>query len=79
MLRFFSFLIGFGLTIIGGVYIIIYLNITTIGYNFEYYVNFIIKRFECFMFLIGILIMFISLYKEEKNEFYLRYSNKSPR
>ena len=76
MVRFFFFLIGFGLTIIGSVYIIIYLNLTTIGYNFLEYVKFIISRIECLNFLFGIIIMFLSLYKEDNNELYLRYFSK---
>lgn len=76
MVRFFFFLLGFGLTIIGSVYIIIYLNLTTIGYNFLEYVNFIIRRIECLNFLFGIIIMALSLYKEDKNELYIRYFSK---
>lgn len=76
MTRFFFFLIGFGLTIIGSVYIIMYLNLTTIGYNFLEYVNFIIRRFECWNLVIGIIIIFLSLPKEDKNELYLRYFTK---
>lgn len=73
MIRFFFFLIGFGLTIVGSVYIIIYLNLTTIGYNFLEYVNFIIRRFECWNLIIGLLIMIFSLPREEKDELHLRY------
>ena len=73
MIRFFFFLMGFGLTIVGSVYIIIYLNLTTIGYNFSEYVNFIISRPECWNLIIGILIIFFSLPKEEKDELHLRY------
>ncbi|MBE6149357.1 MAG: hypothetical protein E7170_01370 [Firmicutes bacterium] len=76
MVRFFFFLLGFGLTIIGSVYIIIYLNLTTIGYNFLEYVNFIIRRFECLNFVFGIIIMFLSLYKEDTDELYIRYFSK---
>ncbi len=71
MLKFFSFLLGFGLTIIGFTYIILYLNLTTIGYNFYEYVNFISRRFECWFILIGSFIMFISIHKEDKNELYI--------
>ena len=39
--RIFFFLIGFGFTVVGNVYIISYLNLLTIGYNFFDYVNFI--------------------------------------
>ena len=59
LVRIFFFLIGFGLTIIGSVYIISYLNLFSIGYNFLEYVNFIIRQFECLCALLGILIMFL--------------------
>lgn len=61
LIRIFFFLIGFGLTIIGFVYIISYLNLLTIGYNFLEYVNFIIRRFECLCALFGIIIMTLAI------------------
>lgn len=73
-IRFFLFLLGFGLTTIGSVYIICYLNLFSIGYNFSQYVNFIIRRIECLNALIGIIIMILSLTikrKDEINELYL--------
>jgi len=73
MVRFFFFLFGFGLTLIGSLYIIMYLNLITIGYNFLEYVNFIIRRFECWYLFAGVLIMFLSLPKEDKDEFSIRY------
>ena len=76
MMRFFFFLVGFGLTLIGSIYIIIYLNLTTIGYNFWQYVNFIIRRPECLMLIIGIILMYFSIPKEEKNELHIRYFTK---
>lgn len=57
----FLFLIGFGLTVIGLIYIISYLNLLTIGYNFLYYVNFIIRRIECLYAPIGLILIFISI------------------
>lgn len=72
--RFFSFLLGFGLTTIGCVYIICYLNLFSIGYNFFEYVNFIIRRIECLNALFGIIIMILSLTikrKDEINELHL--------
>lgn len=72
--RFFLFLFGFGLTTIGSVYIICYLNLFSIGYNFFEYVNFIIRRIECLNAPIGIVIMILSLTikrKDEMNELYL--------
>ena len=57
----FFFLIGFGLTVIGFVYIISYLNLLTIGYNFFEYVNFIIRRIECLYAVIGLILLYISI------------------
>lgn len=61
-LRFSLFLIGFGFMIIGNIYIISYLNLMTIGYNFLEYVKFIIGRLECMLSLIGFLILLLSIY-----------------
>ena len=61
MARFFFFLVGFGLTLIGFSYIIIYLNLTTIGYNFLEYVNFIIRRPECLIAIVGIILIVLSM------------------
>jgi hypothetical protein len=69
--RLFLFLFGFGLTTIGFVYIICYLNLFTIGYNFFDFVNFIIRRIECINSIIGIIIMYLSICIGGKNELYL--------
>ena len=73
LFRIFMFLVGFGLSIIGFVYIISYLNLLDVGYNFLYYVNFIIRRIECLYAPIGILIVFLSLYmpKGGNNELHI--------
>lgn len=60
--RILVFLVGFGLTIIGMSYIIMYLNLLTLGYNFFKYVNFIIRRVECLNFIFGVLLMLFSLF-----------------
>lgn len=61
MNRLFFLLLGFGLTVIGCVYIISYLNLLTIGYNFMEYVNFISRRLECMYALVGIIIIVLSI------------------
>ena len=73
MLRVFFFLLGFGFTVIGFSFIILYLNLLTMGYNFFNYVNFIIRRSECYLSIIGIIIMILSIVIKEKNrnELYL--------
>jgi len=62
MSRIFFFLFGFGLMTIGFVYIILYLNILSLGYNFSYYVNFISRRVECYFTIIGFIILNLSVY-----------------
>lgn len=71
--RIFFFLLGFGLMVVGFTYIILYLNLLTIGYNFNHYVNFIIRRFECYYSIIGLLIIILALFArgDNKNELYL--------
>ena len=69
--RFFWFLFGFGLSVIGLVFIISYLNLLSVGYNFKEYVNFIIRRLECWNVIIGFIIMMICIYKGGKYELYL--------
>lgn len=71
MTRIFFFLLGFGLSVIGFVYIISYLNLLSIGYNFFEYVKFIIRHLECLNAFIGIIIMLLATYKGEKNDLYI--------
>lgn len=70
--RFFIFLLGFGLTVIGFSYMIIYLNLLSLGYNFYEYVKFISRRLECLNAIVGIILMLIILFtKGGKNELYI--------
>ena len=66
-------LIGFGLTVVGFVFIILYMNLMTVGYTFSEYVNFIIRRPEALYAILGIIILNLSIFiKGGKNfEFYL--------
>lgn len=62
LIRIFLFLLGYALTIIGFIYIISYLNLIALGYNFLEYVNFIIRRVECIYSIIGIVLILLSIY-----------------
>lgn len=66
MLRIFIFLIGFGFTIIGFMYTILYLNYLTIGYTYLDYLNLIFNKFECLLSIIGIILIIIAVFKKEK-------------
>jgi len=61
MIRIFFFLTGFALMVIGFSFILLYLNLLTIGYNFFNYVNFIIRRIECYYTIIGFTTILLTL------------------
>lgn len=71
--RVFLFLVGFGFTVIGFTFIITYLNLTTMGYTLFDYLKFIIRRIECVLGFIGIILINLALYKkgDKKNDIYL--------
>ena len=64
MIRIFFFIVGFILLTIGNTFIILYLNILTLGYNFSFYVNFITRRIECYYTIIGIIIILLTQLKK---------------
>ena len=69
MMRFISFLIGFGLSIIGFIYIITYLNYLTIGYTWNDYLKLIITKPECLLAFIGIVILCIVIFtRRDEND-----------
>lgn len=73
MTRVFFFLIGFALMVLGLSFLLLYLNLLTIGYNFSNYVNFITRRIECYYAPIGFIIVLLTLIikGEKKNELHL--------
>ena len=54
-------LLGITLTVIGLTNIILYLNLLVNGYTFLEYVNFIIRRVECYFSIIGFIIIILSI------------------
>jgi len=73
MVRFFFFLLGFGLMVIGFTYMITYLNLLTIGYSFTNYLHFIMSRVECFFSVIGFIIISLVIFTSgrQKHDLYL--------
>ena len=45
-------------------YIILYLNYLTIGFTIKEYLLFIVKRFECLLALLGLLLIIIAIFKK---------------
>ncbi|WP_425426221.1 hypothetical protein [Tuberibacillus calidus] len=62
ILRVFFLFVGFGFAVAGGVSIIAYLNLLTMGQAFHDYMEFIIHRVETYLFIGGILLMWTSIY-----------------
>lgn len=65
------FILGIILISISLVFTILYLNLLNMGYSFFDYVNFIIRRFECYVFIIGIILIIISMRKEKTYDIHL--------
>ena len=64
-LRLFLFLLGFGLMIIGFMYIILYLNLLTLGYKFSEYVQFISRQWITYNAVIGMILVTLTIYIPE--------------
>lgn len=65
--RIILFIIGFMLMVIGMSYIIVYSNLLTFGYTFKEYLEYLISRYECWYFIIGLLIIIVIIFRREKN------------
>lgn len=66
MFRVILFLLGFGLSVIGSIYIIAYLNYLTIGYTFIDYLKLILTRIECLLAFIGLILISITIFGKGK-------------
>lgn len=73
MARIFFFLLGFGLSVIGFMYMIIYLNLFAMGYSIIDYLVFVFTRTECIFGIIGFLIVTIAIFYKggSKNVIYI--------
>ncbi|MEG0021511.1 MAG: hypothetical protein RR745_01460 [Bacilli bacterium] len=74
LFRIFTFLTGFGLTVVGCVYLLCFLNLMTIGYNFVEFVNFISIQLEIYFIPLGIILMSVAIHliggKENEKKVY---------
>ena len=65
MVYLFFLVVGYLFSLIGITYIVGYMNLLLIGYNFYEYVNFITRRGECWLSVIGIIVLLITIIKGE--------------
>ena len=65
--RIFFFLLGFFLMVIGIMYMIIYLNLLSFGYNFFEYLTYVFTHYECLVIIPGIIIVLLCIFRKGKN------------
>ena len=63
LLKFLTLIIGILLTGFSLTFIIIYINLLSIGYTFINYVNYISRRWECLLIIPGVLLIIYALRK----------------
>ena len=61
-----SIMIGYIFMVVGFTYILMYTNLFSFGYDFYEYFNYISTRYECYLFLIGLIMIVISLFRRKK-------------
>ncbi|MDQ0483531.1 hypothetical protein QO000_002513 [Alkalihalobacillus hemicentroti] len=62
IVRFFIFLVGFGLSVAGGVTLILELNLIIIGHSLVDYFVYISQTPELYLFASGIIVVWFSVY-----------------
>ena len=67
ILKIMFFIIGFSMMTIGMAYIIVYSNLLTFGYSIKEYLLYIITRYECWYFIIGLIIITILIFRKGNN------------
>ncbi|MCL7749170.1 hypothetical protein [Halalkalibacter alkaliphilus] len=69
MIRLFFVLVGFSFAVIGGITILAYLNLLITGYTSLMYLQFLLHRVEFYFFIIGIVIIIVSMtYPMKRNK-----------
>lgn len=68
------FIIGYIFLIIGNIFVLLYLNLFSLGYSLFQYIIFILTNYPCFFLSTGLILIYISLHKGEKRWFiYMTY------
>lgn len=65
--RVFFFLLGFILMVIGFMYMMIYMNLLSFGYNLFEYLIYVMTHYECLIAILGFIIVLFSLFRKGKN------------
>ena len=66
LLRIVLYFSGIFFCSIGSMFVVIYLNLLNMGYNFREYVHFIIVKPECIILFLGIFNIYLALKRKGK-------------
>ncbi|WP_280769266.1 hypothetical protein [Salipaludibacillus daqingensis] len=61
-MRLFLLCIGFIMATVGGISLVAYLNLLTVGYSLQEYSLFIVQRVETYMFIVGMILIWVIVY-----------------
>ena len=61
MVHIFFIVLGYFFTLTGLIYTISYMNMLQIGYSNIEYINFIVRRWECLVLILGIIILVVTI------------------
>lgn len=78
-MHYLGILAGIFLSSLGLMFIILYMNLLTLGYSFWEFVHFISTRIECLLFVLGWILIIFSMRGWIKNVLLLRHSAKLSR
>ncbi|WP_233254310.1 hypothetical protein [Salipaludibacillus keqinensis] len=67
-MRIFLLCLGFFMAVTGGISLVAYLNLLTVGFSIQEFSLFLLQRIETYMFLIGLFLIWLIVYlsKTEK-------------
>ncbi|MBM7717400.1 hypothetical protein MHB50_11580 [Siminovitchia sp. FSL H7-0308] len=68
LFRTFLYLAGFGFAVAGGFNIIAYFNLLVMGASFAEYILFILKRPECYLFVVGVMMISLAVFGFQTGE-----------
>lgn len=68
MLRIFLFFIALFISVTGLSYIIMYLNLFTMGYSIKEYLCYIGSKIECLIFILGYILLYISILPKRRDK-----------
>lgn len=64
-MKLFLLFLGFIFMVVGLSYSILYINLFSFDYSVVEYFSYIFKRWECLLFIVGLLLTIINIFKKE--------------